>query len=136
MDQMAKEEFVMEKILENTIDDVIAELAVDDPRRPAIEAITQATNHYIIQKMNEAKELAKKFTGDRKEWAMANKKSPVFFLAAKVIGKDLEAEEETLIKHIQAYIKGETNRLEKARRFVAEELKCKLMMQFQMEDEG
>lgn len=133
---LVSENFVMEKILENTIDDVIAELAVDDPRRPSIEAITQATNHYIIQKMNEAKDLAKKYTGDKKEWAIAHRKEPFFFVAAKFVGQDLEAAEEGMIKQIQAYVRGETNRLERARKFISEELKCKLMMQFQMEDEG
>lgn len=135
-DQISNENYLMDKILENTIDDVIAELAVDDPRRPSIEAITQATNHYIIQKMNEAKDLAKKYNGDKKEWAIAYRKEPFFFVAAKFVGQDLEAAEEGMIKQIQAYVRGETNRLERARKFISEELKCKLMMQFQMEDEG
>lgn len=135
-DNVSKENFLMEKILENTIDDIIAELAVDDPRRPAIELLTQATNHYIIHKMNEAKELAKKYTGDRKTWAMTYRQNPVFFVAAKVVGSDLESQEEFMIKQIQNYVRGETNRLERARNFILSELKCKLMIQFQMEDEG
>jgi T4 RnlA family RNA ligase len=135
-DKCSNEDFLMEKILDNTIDDVISELDVQDPRRPAIESITQATNHYVVHKMNEAKEIAKKFNGNRKEWAKSCSNEPFFFLAAKVVGKDLESEEEFMIKQIQSYIRGETNRLEKARKFISQELKCKLMMQFQIEDDS
>jgi len=132
VEKISTENFLMQKIVENEIDDIVAELDILDARRATIDNIVGSYNHYIIQKVKDVIEFSQTYKGDRKKWAIEYRSHPLFPYAVKIIDiHDLSVKEEKLIDEIKKYILKETRLLNKARAFIAEELRAKTLLNFE-----
>lgn len=129
IEKLGCENELMTLIVKNTIDDALSELEMDDPRREAINNMTKAYNHFVIHKVKEVLEFAKTYAGDKKEWAIQYRKEPLFPFAVKIINLPDDQKEDKLIAEINKYVLGEVYYLNKARRFIQEELKLPLLLQ-------
>lgn len=131
VEKISLEDKIMEMIITNTIDDALAQLDWNDPRRDVINQITQAYSHYVAHKVKSAIEFSRTYAGNRKDWVLQYKKDPLFHYAIKVVDiQDETKKEEKVLASVQADILQETYYLNKARRFITEELKCPLLIQY------
>ena len=88
-DSLNRENDIIELILDEKIDDVLAQIPEDDLRRQDIDAISKIISDEMISMSNKTDELLLKYKGDRKTFAIANIKDPYFNFAIGVVnGKD------------------------------------------------
>lgn len=88
-DSLNRENDIIELILDEKIDDVLAQIPEDDLRRQDIDLISKIISDEMINMSNKTDELLLKYKGDRKEFAIANIKDPYFNFAIGVVnGKD------------------------------------------------
>lgn len=81
--QINRENDVIKLILDETIDDVIPQL--EEVKRKEIEEMIDIVNSEINYIFNELNLLLKSWNGDRKEFALENRKHPLFSVAMSVI---------------------------------------------------
>ena len=88
-DSLNRENDIIELILDEKIDDVLAQIPEDDLRRQDIDAISKIISDEMISMSNKTDELLLKYKGDRKTFALENRKNPYFNFAIGVVnGKD------------------------------------------------
>lgn len=88
-DSLNRENDIIELILDEKIDDVLAQIPEDDLRRQDIDAISKIISDEMIFMSNKTDELLLKYKGDRKAFAITNIKDPFFNFAIGVVnGKD------------------------------------------------
>lgn len=137
-DGFSKENIFMIMIVDNTIDDALAELAIDDPRREVVEKITTAFSHYLSRKVKEVISFVKEtYKGDKKQWCLEYRQHPLFNYSAMILEmKDEVAQEERVLKQYLHNIRKDVYYLAKARKFIVEELKAPLLLQMDFEEDA
>lgn len=129
-DALTKEDIILEMILNETIDDALAELPENDNRKPMIEDLTSKINHYIIHNVNEIIALANTYDGDRKAFALKNFNNKLFPYASGLLNKIKEENiQEEALKRFKTELRKRVYRLEQARTFLKEELNFKLLIE-------
>ncbi len=113
-DSLNRENDIIELILDEKIDDVLAQIPEDDLRRQDIDAISKIISNEMIFMSNKTDELLLKYKGDKKAFAIANIKDPFFNFAIGVVnGKDKS-------EMIKLEIKKHTKHLMDARKWLDE----------------
>lgn len=129
-----RENLLMELIVDEKIDDAIAELDINDMRRTNIENICQAYTHYLVHKLNEVKALAKRYNGDKKTWVLTNRPNPLFSFAVYLLDLKEDDWDDYLIERLKVSIKKDTYHLERAKVFIKDELKSNLLIEYSIDD--
>lgn len=129
-----RENLVMDLIIKDKIDDALAELEVNDPRRIVIEEICQKYNHYVIETLNQAKNMVLNHNSDQKDFAIKYKKNPLFHFAVYLLSLPQDSWDDFLISKINKHSLKETYHLEKARSFVKEKLNSTLLIEYNEDD--
>lgn len=89
-EEIHREDSLIYLVVNEQIDDVLAQLEETDERRKLIYDIIDVVNHYIGRNYKGVKDLMETYDGDRKTFFMTNQKSPYVRYAMSVInGKDL-----------------------------------------------
>jgi hypothetical protein len=113
-DQLNREDYIIQFILDETIDDVVSQLNIesDKERIEWIKEIDIKLKKYISTKTQEVKELIDDYHGSDKDFALKYRKNSNFGIAISVI------KGANLYDSIKNYVKKQTNRLEQARKFL------------------
>jgi T4 RnlA family RNA ligase len=116
-DYVYREDYLIEFILDDKIDDIISQIPEEDTEvRSLIDAVTVVVNNYIKRILSEIEYYVQlyytEFNCDRKAFALAHSKYQYFAIAIKTIdGKDT-------LDRIKDYIKRKCYRLENSRTFI------------------
>jgi T4 RnlA family RNA ligase len=111
-----KENFIIQHVLEETIDDILSELPPEQVlEREFVNDVTDVIVKYINHNANIVLEKAKTFNGDRKAFVEENKTYELFPILMKVI---TDPTIETAEKLLSNYIAKKTYKLENARAFL------------------
>lgn len=115
IDDLNREDKIIEMILSETIDDHISELGNSDNKEmlDLIEKIEKITHNFIRKKILIVGDLIKKYKGDIKSFALDNKTDPNFHLAIKVINHNKD-----LYSIVKEYLYNNVNKLNTARKFI------------------
>jgi T4 RnlA family RNA ligase len=124
-ENLVRENKILEMILTETLDDALAQIGENDPRRKYSEDIQKSLSHYLDSKVKETIELSKKYTGNRKDYALAYKDQPLFSLAVKLLDLS-EGVEEKAYSLVQGMLTRKYSGLMDAKEFVKNELKVEL----------
>lgn len=126
-DSLSRENIIAHLILDNNLDDTMAILDKDDPRREVMIGIEKIFLKYITHKIDSCINFVKEnFKGDRKSFAIKNNKEKDFMFWMKIIDVDDAHKREKLEQEIIFVLKKTTYRLENARKFFKEELNYSL----------
>lgn len=88
-DYSQREDYLIDLILEDKIDDVLSVLDLDSEARNFVEEVIDKTNKKILKLHNDVDELLSEFDGDRKSFAIKHKNNESFPVAIMIIsGKD------------------------------------------------
>jgi T4 RnlA family RNA ligase len=109
-DSLTREDFIVENVLNETLDDVLAQVDEKDPRKQWVEKAAEAVAHYTANTVKEVMTLKAEYTGDRKEMALKYNKHPLFSVVMRV----LESNEEAVEKEVIKFLLRETTSLSKA----------------------
>jgi hypothetical protein len=122
-------------VLNETIDDALAQITDTDPRRKYSEDIQKAVARYLDSKVKETIALKNLYTGSRKDFALAYKDNALFPIAVKLL--DLtEGVEEKAYALLQGLLVRKYSGLMDAKEFVKTELKVTLQyLESQFDDE-
>jgi len=113
--EINRENYVINAILTNTIDDIVAQL---DKKRDAdkikfINDIEAIVSNFLKERILEVEDLVSKFNGDKKEFAIRYKKDKNFGLAMLVINK-----KDNVYNIVKNWLLSQTKKLESARSFI------------------
>jgi T4 RnlA family RNA ligase len=111
-ESLARENLILGMVLSDTIDDAISLLDSNDIRKNYAEAIQKAVVHYLKETTVEVLELTNLYSGNKKAWAAANKRHPLFGIAARVVGRDNI--EEDIVDQLKNRLKKDVFRLHNA----------------------
>lgn len=126
-EELVRENKIVELVLTDTLDDLIAQVDKDDIRRKYAEEIQAAIIKYLDKKANEIVAFKSKYQGDRKSFAMENHKHPLFPFAVKLI--DYKGDEKDLAYNlIKQKTLQENLGLMNAKKFVLETLGVQLQL--------
>lgn len=84
-DSLTREDQILSLILNEKLDDAFQQLSATDVRRTFAESVQKAVTSYMVKFKDEAVALAKTFNGNRKDFALANLKNPMFHFAILVV---------------------------------------------------
>lgn len=113
-DELNKENTLISLIIDEKIDDIIAQLGEHSDKRSEVDVLSDIINKDIAQKIDAVDDLLSKFNGDRKEFALKYLKDKSFPIAMGVInGKD----KHTLVKE---RVKRDTKDLMMARKWLTD----------------
>lgn len=115
-DELTREDFIIRNTLEETLDDVLAQVDEKDPRKMWVEQVAEAVAHYSATLVGTVMTLKEEYTGDRKEIAMKYNKHPLFSVLMRV----LDGNEETVEKEVVKFLLRETTALGKAQTLLYE----------------
>jgi len=122
MDDLSKENRIIEMILNDTIDDVLGELENGSEEKNEIEEIMELVDVYYNHRVEKAyvlKELyLTEFKESRKDFAIAHSKSPDFGIVMKNLNVDPKDYGTAIPKAIKDRMLIELSHLEKAREFL------------------
>jgi T4 RnlA family RNA ligase len=107
---------IVELILTEKMDDALAMINENDPRRNYAHQIREVLLHYFKEKEAEVESLVKNYTGDRKAWALKNEGKPFFGIAARLLGKS--DYQELIYLALKKLVLANTYRLMEARDFL------------------
>jgi len=94
-EELHREDYIIHLIINEQIDDVLAQLEEGDERRTMVLDIIDIVDNHLKRTAHEVTELLKNYNGSRKDFAINFKQHPYFHYAAKVLnGNDMA----TLIK--------------------------------------
>ena len=111
-DEINRENTLIKMIVEETIDDVIAQLPENDDKRSEISNIIDIVNSYIKNISDKVDVLVSDYNGSKKDFALKNIKNNLFPVAMGVInGKDK-------IEMIKSKILSDTRNLMSAREWI------------------
>jgi hypothetical protein len=114
-EELHREDYIIHLIINEQIDDVLAQLEEGDERRKMVFDIIDVVNHHLKSTAHEVSELLKHYNGSRKDFAITYRKHPYFHYAARVLnGSDMA----TLIKDKVLH---DTYRLGEARNWINNE---------------
>jgi RNA ligase len=114
-EELHREDYIIHLIINEQIDDVLAQLEEGDERRKMVFDIIDVVNHHLKRTAHEVSELLKHYNGSRKDFAITYRKHPYFHYAARVLnGNDMA----TLIKD---KVLDDTYRLGEARNWINNE---------------
>ena len=120
-DDLTREDFIIEKTLEETIDDVLSQVKSEDPRRKWVESVSQSVNHYVDSMVDHSFHHVKtSYTGDRKAFANTNKHDPLFGIYMAIINKEADMEQTKNI--VKSFVMKKTNTLSKSREWLYAEV--------------
>lgn len=108
-DYSNREDYLIDLILDNKIDDVLSQLDFESPNRKFVEAVIDKTNLNLERLSFQLDDLISKFAGDKKQFALNYKHLELFPLAAKILSGHEKFD--VLVD----YIKKKTYRLNQAR---------------------
>lgn len=118
-EELYREDYIISLILEESIDDILAQLEDSDERKDMVYDIIKVVENHIERINHNTSELLKKFDGDQKKFFIENKTiKPFIWYALVVINHGQE-----LIEVIKKKILRDTYYLANARKWVAEEKK-------------
>ena len=114
---LTREDFILQRILDETIDDLIGQLEKNDPRREYIDNIQTALDKFLNEKIAYVSNILKNFEGERKDLAIKYRQDELFsvIMKAYVSGNVQDS--------IVDRYKREVNSLESARTFLRDEVK-------------
>jgi T4 RnlA family RNA ligase len=117
-EKLTRENLILGLVLDDTIDDAISQLDMNDIRRKAANIVQAAIVHYLKQNTEVVLKLISQYNGDKKSWAMAHLKEEFFPIAAGLLKphKDLVGE---IDKRLREKLKDETFRLTEARAWLS-----------------
>lgn len=108
-DYSNREDYLIDLILDEKIDDVLSVLDYGSENRKFVELVLDTTNRKLLEMSNEIDGLLSTYDGDRKSFALKYKDHKLFWFTTQVIsGRDK-------IEVIKSFIKKETYRLSGAR---------------------
>jgi len=116
-----RENLLIESILEETIDDVLSELPEGNKKdniNEIIEKVNRKFNHLVVQFKKLRGEFFNKYNENRKEFALANRKHPLFGAVMKNLHGKMSEVEQIAEKAIKEYILKQTNSLGNAKEFL------------------
>ncbi len=88
-EDLNRENTLIALILDETIDDVLAQIA-EPTKKVEIEYAIEVVNKEIAKMVHQVEELMKSYKGDRKEFALKYHKNPLFSLVMGILnGKDI-----------------------------------------------
>jgi len=121
LDDLSKENTLIDLILNEEIDDVLAELEQGSEERVRIEGIIEKIEKYYNHRVQKAVELRNKFFdfNDRKSFAIEHSKTQDFGIVMKCL-YDYPSSPEKMEKMIKERIIKETSKLEQARKLLGE----------------
>ena len=108
-DYSNREDYLIDMILDEKIDDVLSVLDYGSENRNFVEEVIYITNKKLLEMSNEVDRVLSTYTGDRKSFALEYKDHDLFWIMTQVInGKDK-------MEVIKFLIKKKTYRLSEAR---------------------
>jgi T4 RnlA family RNA ligase len=114
MDKVDRENTLIKMIVEENIDDVIAQLSEDSPRRLEIRELSSIINSYIKKTSDRVDDLLLNYSGSKKDFAISYRNHKLFPIAIGVIGgKDK-------MEMIKNRILSDTRNLMDARKWIKE----------------
>jgi T4 RnlA family RNA ligase len=124
-ENLVRENKILEMVLTETIDDALSQITDTDPRRKYSEDIQKAVAHYLDSKLKETVALHSLYNGSRKDFALAHKGNPLFYIVANFL--DLkEGVEEKAYSSLKSMLAKKYATLMDAKDFVKNELKVEL----------
>ena len=99
-DSLTREDFIIENVLNETLDDILAQVDEKDPRKEWVEKVAESVAHYTSNLVKDVMTLKSEYTGDRKEYAIKYNKHPLFSVLMRVIGANEEVVEKEVIKFL------------------------------------
>lgn len=124
-ENLVRENKILEMVLNETLDDALAQITEADPRRKYSEDIQKAVLLFLDSKVKEVLELKTKYQGSRKDFAMQYKDHPLFPIAVKLLELSSGAEEKAF-DLVQSMLIRKYSGLMDAKDFVKNELKIEL----------
>lgn len=124
-ENLIRENKILEMVLNETLDDALAQIGETDPRRKYSEDIQKAVSHYLDSKVKETIALKNQYQGSRKDFALAYKDNALFPIAVKLIDV-ADGVEEKAYNLLQGMLVRKYSGLMDAKDFVKNELKVEL----------
>ena len=94
-EELHREDYIIHLVINEQIDDVLAQLEEGDERRAMVLDIIDIVNNHLKRTAHEISELLKNYNGNRKDFAINYRQHPYFHYATRVInGNDIA----TLVK--------------------------------------
>ncbi|MFW6009087.1 MAG: RNA ligase [archaeon] len=114
MENIERENDIISLILSRQIDDVLGQLNPDEDKKRIefINDIMKKVNKFIFSKTKEVNELASKYNGSLKDFAISYSKDKNFHLAIKVV------KGESALETVKEYVIRKNKKLEEARKFL------------------
>ena len=112
-EDLHREDSIIYLIVEEQIDDIIAQLAEDDERRTIIFDLIDVVNHHIIKECREIQALLDKYQGSKRDFAMAYKNDKHFASAMRNLNQG-----EDVLKIVKDKILKDTFYLMNARKWI------------------
>jgi T4 RnlA family RNA ligase len=134
-ENLVRENKILEMVLNETIDDALAQIDNKDPRYKYSEDIQKAVGHYLELKLQEVLALKNLYSGVRKDYALAHKDKPLFSIAVKLLDMP-EGVEEKAYAMLKDLLLRKYSGLMDAKEFIKNELKVELRyLENQFDDE-
>ena len=114
-DALGKENEIIRLILEEDIDDIIADAKPSGYKLEMIESVRSKLTKYLNDSVKELERRRETFTGDRKKFVIENKSYPLFSVLMSCIEREAEVFD-LLVK----FVLKKTYRLEQAKTFLKE----------------
>lgn len=105
-DGLGREDFIFEKVLNEEIDDVLAQVPENDTRKLWVQDVAQAIGHHCNELVQEASDILKTYNGDRKDFAITNKNHRLFGVLMRSLEKDMETVEKSVVEYLKTQTKG------------------------------
>lgn len=134
-ENLVRENKILEMVLNETIDDALAQITEADPRRKYSEDIQKAVSTYLEKQVKEVIDLKNKYAGNRKDFALAYKNNSLFSIAVKLLDLSSGVEEKAY-DLLQNMMSRKYSGLMEAKEFVKNDLKVQLQyLDSQFDDE-
>jgi len=115
---LVHEDRIISLIVNEQMDDALAMINENDPRRKYAHQIRDCLLQYFKEKEQTIIELVEDFKGDRKSWALKNLAHPYFPIAASLAGKPNYKDQ--IYSYLKKHVLKITYRLMEAKSFLAE----------------
>jgi T4 RnlA family RNA ligase len=114
-EDLHREDAIISLIIEEKIDDILAQLVEGDERRVMILELIDLVNHHIMRECHEIKALYEKFDGNRKDFALTYRKDVHFASVMRILNQNME-----IVDIVKAKVLHDTFYLMNARKWIEE----------------
>lgn len=114
-EDLHREDAIISLIIEEKIDDILAQLEEGDERRVMILDLIDLVNHHIMRECHEVKALYEKFDGSRKDFALIYRKDRHFASVMRIMNQNME-----IVDIVKAKVLHDTFYLMNARKWIEE----------------